>query len=114
SLKAREWKGELVFLHQIAEGPADRSYGIEVARRAGLPSAAIARATTILERLESEDAPASALAELPLFSALPVAAPAKPSQLTGRLKRIDPDQLSPREALDCLYELKRLSDEDNE
>ena len=114
SLRAREWKGELVFLHQVADGPADRSYGIEVARRAGLPPAAIARATTILERLESEDAPAAALAELPLFSAMPVAAPAKPSQLSERMKRIDPDRLSPREALDCLYELKRLSGEDNE
>jgi len=114
SLKAREWKGELVFLHQVAEGPADRSYGIEVARRAGLPAAAITRATTILERLESEDAPAAALAELPLFSAMPVAAPPKVSQVTERMKRINPDQLSPREALDCLYELKRLSDEDSE
>jgi DNA mismatch repair protein MutS len=114
SLKAREWKGELVFLHQVAEGPADRSYGIEVARRAGLPRAAIARATTILERLESEDAPAAALAELPLFSSMPVSVPARPSQVTERMKRIDPDQLSPREALDCLYELKRLSDEDSE
>jgi DNA mismatch repair protein MutS len=114
SLKAKEWKGELVFLHQVAEGPADRSYGIEVARRAGLPVAAIERAKTILERLESEDAPAAALAELPLFSATPAAAPVRPSRLSERMKLVKPDELSPREALDCLYELKALSSEDNE
>ncbi|MEE2526677.1 DNA mismatch repair protein MutS [Hyphobacterium sp. HN65] len=114
SLKAREWKGELVFLHQIAEGPADKSYGIEVARRAGLPKAAIARAKTILERLESEDAPSAALAELPLFSATPMAQESKPSLVSERLKRVVPDELSPRDALECLYELKRLADEESE
>lgn len=114
SLKAREWKGELVFLHQVAEGPADKSYGIEVARRAGLPNAAIARARIILERLESEDAPSAALAELPLFSATPVAVETKPSALAERLKRVVPDELSPRDALECLYELKRLADEESE
>ncbi len=112
SLKAKEWKGELVFLHQVADGPADRSYGIEVARRAGLPDAAIARARTILDRLESEDAPAAALAELPLFSAAPVVERPKPSAVAERMKLVDPDALSPRDALDCLYELKRLSDAD--
>jgi len=108
SLKAKEWKGELVFLHTVAKGAADRSYGIEVARRAGLPDAAIARARTILERLESQDAPAAALADLPLFSATPPpSASAKPSEVERRLSDIDPDALSPREALDALYELKR-------
>jgi DNA mismatch repair protein MutS len=114
SLKAKEWKGELVFLHQVADGPADKSYGIEVARRAGLPKAAIARAKTILERLESEDAPAAALADLPLFSTVQAEAPSQPSVLGERMQRVDPDRLSPREALDCLYELKRLADEENE
>ena len=114
SLKAREWKGELVFLHQVGEGPADKSYGIEVARRAGLPGAAIARAKTILERLESEDAPSAALADLPLFSATPVVEPPKPSRAVERIWNMDPDNLSPKEALECLYELKRLADEDNE
>ena len=114
SLKAKEWQGELVFLHQVAEGPADKSYGIEVARRAGLPKAAIARAKTILDRLESEDAPSAALADLPLFSTTIAEAPRKPSVLDERLRRVEPDRLSPREALDCLYELKRLADEENE
>ncbi|GJL96348.1 MAG: DNA mismatch repair protein MutS [Hyphobacterium sp.] len=114
SLKAREWKGELVFLHQVGEGPADKSYGIEVARRAGVPNAAIVRAKTILARLESEDAPSSALAELPLFSAIPVTEPGKPSRAIERLRHMDPDNLSPKEALECLYALKLLADEDSE
>ena len=108
SLKAKEWKGELVFLHTVGKGAADRSYGIEVARRAGLPERAIARARTILDRLESQDAPAAALADLPLFStAAPVAPPAQPSEVEQRLRAIDPDALTPREALDVLYELRR-------
>lgn len=108
SLKAKEWKGELVFLHTVASGAADRSYGIEVARRAGLPDAAIARARLLLERLESQDRPAAALADLPLFSASPLqAAPARPSEVERRLAGIDPDALSPREALEALYELRR-------
>lgn len=114
SLRAKEWKGELVFLHQVAEGPADRSYGIEVARRAGLPEAAIGRARMILERLESENAPAAALAELPLFSTLPAAKTSKPSAVTERMKSVDPDALSPRDALDCLYELKRIAEQDED
>ena len=107
SLKAKEWKGELVFLHTVAPGAADRSYGIEVARRAGLPESAIARARTILERLESQDAPAAALADLPLFSTTPQIAPAKPSEVERRLSQIDPDALTPREALEALYGLKQ-------
>ena len=67
SLKAREWKGELVFLHEVGSGPADRSYGVEVAKRAGLPEAAVRRAQSILSKLESDGSPAAALAELPLF-----------------------------------------------
>ena len=107
SLKAKEWKGELVFLHAVAPGSADRSYGIEVARRAGLPTLAIDRAKIILDRLESQDAPAAALAELPLFSTTAVQRPARPSEVERRLGEIDPDSLSPREALEALYALKR-------
>ena len=112
SLKAREWKGELVFLHEVGSGPADRSYGVEVARRAGLPDAAVRRAQSILSKLESDGSPAAALAELPLFSAQAPAAPPKPSKALERLKSIDPDALSPREALDALYALKNLTEED--
>lgn len=111
SLKAREWKGELVFLHEVGSGPADRSYGVEVAKRAGLPDMAVRRAQSILAKLESDGSPAAALAELPLFSAQPVQAAPKPSKALERLKSIDPDALTPREALDALYALKSLADE---
>ena len=108
SLKAKEWKGDLVFLHEVQKGPADRSYGVEVAKRAGLPSAAVARATEILERLEADGAPAAALADLPLFSARPPEPVTKPSAVEARLKTIDLDNLTPREALDLMYALKAM------
>ena len=110
SLKAREWKGDLVFLHEVQPGPADRSYGVEVAKRAGLPKAAVARAKDILERLEADGAPAAALADLPLFSAVAPEPEAKPSAVEARLKAVDVDGLSPREALDLLYALKAMMD----
>ena len=108
SLKAREWKGELVFLHEVQPGPADRSYGVEVARRAGLPAAAVKRAKEILKRLESDDTPAAALSDLPLFSAVQAEPEVRPSAVEERLKAIDPDGLSPREAHELLYALKGL------
>ncbi|WP_417495083.1 DNA mismatch repair protein MutS [Maricaulis sp.] len=108
SLKAREWKGELVFLHEVGPGAADRSYGIEVARRAGLPPVAIRRAKTILARLESEGAPAAALADLPLFALSEPVVEARESAVELRLSDIEPDGLAPREALDILYQLKAL------
>ena len=109
SLKAKEWKGELVFLHEVGSGAADRSYGIEVARRAGLPPKAVKRARLILDRLEADDASAAALAELPLFAATEAPVETGPSELDLRMQDIDPDQLSPREALDVLYSLKALA-----
>ncbi len=108
SLRAKEWKGELVFLHEVGAGPADRSYGVEVARRAGLPPAAVARAQEILDRLEADGQPAAALADLPLFSAKPPEAPPKPSQIEARLKTIDADDLTPRDALELVYALKAM------
>ncbi|MGJ3233058.1 MAG: DNA mismatch repair protein MutS [Oceanicaulis sp.] len=108
SLKAKEWKGDLVFLHEVQKGPADRSYGVEVAKRAGLPAAAVARATEILERLEADGAPAAALADLPLFSARPPEPVAKPSTVEAKLKTIDADNLTPREALELIYALKGM------
>ncbi len=108
SLKAREWKGELVFLHEVQPGPADRSYGVEVAKRAGLPKAAVARAKDILDRLEADGAPAAALADLPLFSTVAPEPEVKPSEVEARLKTVDVDGLSPREALDLLYALKGM------
>jgi DNA mismatch repair protein MutS len=111
-VRAREWKGDLVLLHEVAEGAADRSYGIAVAKLAGLPPAVVARARSVLARLEAgRDATggiAAGLDDLPLF-----AASAEPEQmadpLSAALEAIDPDSLTPREALEELYRLKRLS-----
>ncbi|MCL6683689.1 DNA mismatch repair protein MutS [Sphingomonas alba] len=112
-VRAREWKGELVLLHEVADGPADRSYGIAVARLAGLPPTVVARARSVLTKLEAgRDATggiAAGLDELPLFAAVdpePVADP-----LMDAIERFEPDRMSPREALDALYELKRLAAE---
>jgi DNA mismatch repair protein MutS len=113
-VRAREWKGDLVLLHEVADGAADRSYGIAVAKLAGLPAAAVARAKSVLARLEAgRDATggiAAGLDDLPLF-----AASAEPEQapdpVAAALDAIDPDALSPREALEALYRLKRLAAE---
>ena len=111
-VRAREWKGELVLLHELAEGPADRSYGIAVARLAGLPPAVVARAKSVLAKLEAgRDATggiAAGLDDLPLFAA--AAAPEVAADpLAEALEAIHPDQMSPREALDALYELKKIA-----
>ena len=112
-VRAREWKGELVLLHEVADGAADRSYGIAVARLAGLPPAVVARARSVLAKLEAgRDATggiAAGLDELPLFAAAEPAPLADP--LADSLDRIEPDRMSPRQALDALYELKRLAAE---
>jgi DNA mismatch repair protein MutS len=111
-VRAREWKGDLVLLHEVADGGADRSYGIAVAKLAGLPPAVVARARSVLAKLEAgRDATggiAAGLDDLPLFAA--AAEPVHgPDPLTAALEAIDPDRLTPREALEALYELKRLS-----
>jgi DNA mismatch repair protein MutS len=107
-----EWNGEVVFLHEVVPGAADRSYGLQVARLAGLPSPVVERARTILSELERSDreAPKRALLDdLPLF-AVPVRnePPPAPKQdaLRAALAALDPDQMTPREALDALYRLK--------
>lgn len=108
-VRAREYKGELVLLHEVADGPADRSYGIAVARLAGMPPAVLARAKAVLAKLEAGRAATGGLAagldDLPLFAAL-VEPPA--DALREALAGIDPDRLTPREALDALYALKRV------
>jgi len=111
-VRAREWKGDLVLLHEVADGGADRSYGIAVAKLAGLPPTVVSRARSVLAKLEAgRDATgglAAGLDDLPLFAA--AAEPEhRPDLLTTALSTIDPDRLSPREALDKLYELKRLA-----
>lgn len=111
-VRAREWQGELVLLHEIADGPADRSYGIAVARLAGLPAATIRRAEAILKKLESGRAATGGLAagldDLPLFAPLEQAEAARPDPLREAISAIDADALSPREALDEIYRLKSI------
>ncbi len=112
AMKVREWKGEIIFLHEVGEGSADRSYGIQVARLAGLPPAVIARASAVLARLEkSRDGKTgqAVIDDLPLFAATahqPVIA--EPDGLRELLASTDVDTLSPRAALDLVYELARL------
>ncbi len=118
SLRAREWKGDLVLLHEVVAGPADKSYGVQVARLAGLPPSTLKRAAQILKRLEEDAGDRRHLSDMPLFAGDGPAGldePGEPvsgrlsGELEARLAEIDPDALSPREALEALYELKRLS-----
>jgi len=114
-VRAREWKGDLVLLHEVAAGPADRSYGIAVAKLAGVPPIVLARAKSVLARLEAgRDATggiAAGLDDLPLFASA-AAAPEPPRDpLADALAAIDPDSLTPREALEALYALKRAAAE---
>lgn len=108
TMQIREWQGDVIFLHHVTKGTADRSYGIHVAQLAGLPQEVIARAQQVLSLLE-EHKSKNAVAELPLFQ-IPAPAPAKPetSAVAEKLAAINPDTLSPREALEILYELKKI------
>ena len=121
SLKAREWRGDLIFLHEIQEGPADKSYGVQVARLAGLPKLAVSRARQVLDQLETSSTGAAPTDDLPLFgfaegdikkvdnSEVKSTSAAHPAALIA-LGDINPDEMSPREALDALYHLKGLLD----
>ena len=114
-VRAREWKGELVLLHELADGPADRSYGLAVARLAGMPPAAVARAKAVLAKLEAGRAKTGGLAagldDLPLFAAAAQAEEAKGDPVRTAVEEIDVDALTPREALEKLYRLKALARE---
>ncbi len=111
TVRVREWKGELVFLHEVIAGAADKSYGLAVARLAGVPAPVLARARGVLARLEANrdrtGGLAAGLTDLPLFGA----APPEPAgdTLRHRLAGIDPDSITPREALDLLAELKAIA-----
>ncbi|MET0270596.1 MAG: DNA mismatch repair protein MutS, partial [Sphingomonas sp.] len=113
-VRAREWKGDLVLLHELAHGAADRSYGLAVAKLAGLPPPVLARAKAVLAKLEKGRAATGGLAagldDLPLFAAAAAAAP-PPDPLRALLAEIDVDALSPRDALDRLYALKRAAED---
>ncbi|MFM5923582.1 MAG: DNA mismatch repair protein MutS [Novosphingobium sp.] len=110
-VRAREWQGDLVLLHELAEGPADRSYGLAVAKLAGVPAPVVSRASAVLARLEKGRAEtgglAAGLGDLPLFAAAAEHKEEVVDLLRQRLDALDVDALSPREALDLLYELKR-------
>ena len=110
-VRAREWKGDLVLLHEVAEGPADRSYGLAVAKLAGVPEPVVARARAVLDRLEKGRAEtgglAAGLGDLPLFAAAIAAKPEPVDSLRDRLLSVYVYSLSPREALVLLYALRR-------
>ncbi|MGY6634825.1 MAG: DNA mismatch repair protein MutS [Alkalilacustris sp.] len=113
TLGVKEWKGDVVFLHEVRPGAADRSYGVQVARLAGLPAPVIARARRVLQTLERGERAggvraAALLDDLPLFSAAAPEPSPTPSAVEARLAQVAPDDLSPREALALVYELKAL------
>ncbi|HYL33598.1 MAG TPA: DNA mismatch repair protein MutS [Stellaceae bacterium] len=114
TMRVKEWQGEVVFLHEVAAGAADRSYGIHVAKLAGLPPAVLARAEAVLATLEKGEQRgqlAKLADDLPLFTATVPAKPAAgPSPVDALLDTLRPDELSPKDALEFLYKLKGLLD----
>ncbi|WP_300549759.1 DNA mismatch repair protein MutS [Roseovarius sp.] len=118
TVAVKEHEGDVIFMHEVRRGAADRSYGVQVAKLAGLPEAVVARARVVLDALEKGEREGGSrqkalIDDLPLFSAMPAApTPVKsqgPSEVEARLANILPDALSPREALDLIYELKGLA-----
>ncbi|MDU8910900.1 DNA mismatch repair protein MutS [Aestuariicoccus sp. MJ-SS9] len=117
TVAVKEWNGEVIFLHEVRDGAADRSYGVQVAQLAGLPKPVIERARTVLDALEKGErdktSPKALIDNLPLFSAVsatpPPAPKSGPSPVEDRLKDIHPDEMTPREALQALYDLKALA-----
>ena len=111
SMQVKEWKGDIIFLHSVAAGAADRSYGIHVGKLAGLPEAVVTRAQEVLTLLQSGEqsgALAKLADDLPLFSAAPPKEKQQ-SPLEEKLAALDVDALTPREALDVLYEMKKMT-----
>jgi DNA mismatch repair protein MutS len=118
TMRVKEWKKSLVFLHEVAEGAAGRSWGVHVAELAGVPAPVVRRAAALLAALEREGGPlgAAKLSALPLFAIIDQpppgkeAAPALPDDdtLAQAVAALEPDRMSPREALDALYQLKAM------
>ncbi len=112
AMRVKEWKGDVVFLHEVTPGAADRSYGIHVGRLAGLPGAVVGRAEEVLKALEEEKQTGAVTRladDLPLFSAAAADnEPDEPSELEQALAAAAPDELSPKEALELVYRLKEL------
>jgi len=115
TMRVKEWEGDVVFLHEVGKGAADRSYGVQVARLAGLPEAVVARAKQVLHQLEEGEVSGKTnrlVDDLPLFSVAvkrEAAKPAKGDALGDALGAINPDEMTPREALEALYRLKGLA-----
>ncbi len=110
TMSVKEWNGDVIFLHEVQQGAADRSYGVHVARLAGLPPAVINRAQFVLETLEKSERegggkPKALVDDLPLFRAPASPPPPKSSPVEAKLRDISPDQLTPMAALQLLYEL---------
>jgi len=116
TVEVKEWKGEVAFLHRIAPGTADHSYGVQVARLAGLPKAVLTRARQVLEQLEASDranAAARLIDDLPLFrAAADQTDAAEGDALRAAIKALVLDEMTPREALEALYRLKAIAKED--
>lgn len=115
TVTVKEWEGDVIFLHEVKKGAADRSYGVQVARLAGLPDSVVNRARIVLEMLEKGEREGKVgqkalIDDLPLFSATPMPTPlqTKESEVEVRLRDIMPDDLTPKDALALLYELKSL------
>lgn len=113
TVRVTDWNGEVVFLHEIVPGAADRSYGVQVAKLAGLPSPVVCRARELLAEFEATERLADAgpqAADLPLFAASRPVPLVENNVLGEALDAIDPDGLSPREALEALYRLKEIGE----
>jgi DNA mismatch repair protein MutS len=109
TMRVREWNDSIVFLHEVAPGVADRSYGIHVAKLAGLPAAVIGRAEEVLRALEEGregHKPLARIDDLPLFAPSAAAAPPRRSAVEEELRNVSPDALTPKQALELLYALK--------
>ena len=115
TVAVKEWEGEVIFLHEVHKGAADRSYGVQVAQLAGLPASVVERARIVLDQLEKTEREGgkqkALIDDLPLFSAAPPPAPPAPkaSPVSDMLDEILPDELTPREALDLIYKLKEAA-----
>ena len=116
TVTVKEWDGEVIFLHEVKKGAADRSYGVQVAQLAGLPAPVIARARVVLEALEKGEREGGAtqktlIDDLPLFALTPTRPPkaAKASAVEAMMEAVLPDELSPREALELIYKLKEAA-----
>jgi DNA mismatch repair protein MutS len=120
TVAVREWEGEIIFMHEVQSGAADRSYGVQVAKLAGLPDAVISRARVVLEALEKGEreggsAQKALIDDLPLFAAMPAPVPQQQKPTSAALLLLDeahPDDLTPRDALDFLYKLKSAAEAD--